>query len=217
MRKEVKYDTFQPNPGTENQRSESWYKERYGKFTASKIIDLLGVKGMGLTGETYAIDKAIEQLYGEVEEGFTSKDMQRGIDLEPIAFAKFKEVHPNLNVQTCSFFAYGEHAGASPDGLVDEDAILEIKCPKGKKFFRLVAEENIDKVYVAQMQMQMLATGRNKAYFFNYLEVNDKVYHHTIIVERDEDMIELIKERLEQAIVIKKEYIEKIESKRQWI
>jgi putative phage-type endonuclease len=216
MRKEVKYDTFIPKSNEADQRSEIWYKERYGKFTASKIIDLLGVKGMGLTGETYAIDKAIEQLYGEVEEGFTSKDMQRGIDLEPIAFAKFKEVHSNLNVQNCSFFTYGEHAGASPDGLVDEDAILEIKCPKGKKFFRLVAEENIDKVYIAQMQMQMLASGRKRAYFFNYLEVNDKVYHHTIIVERDEDMIELIKERLTEAIAIKKSYIEKIESKKQW-
>ena len=214
MRKEVVYDTFQPKQS--EQRSQTWYKERYGKFTASKIIDLLGVKGLGLTGETYAVERAIEQLFGEVEEGFTSKDMQRGIDLEPTAFAKFVEVHPNLKVQNCSFFAYGEHAGASPDGLVDDDAILEIKCPKGKKFFRLVAEENIDKVYIAQMQMQMLATGRNKAYFFNYLELDDKVYHHTIIVERDEAMIDLIKERLDEAIAIKKSYMELIESKKQW-
>jgi exodeoxyribonuclease (lambda-induced) len=212
MRKEVVYDTF-----TAEQRTPDWHKERYGKFTASKIIDLLGIKGLGLTGETYAVERAIEQLFGEVEEGFTSKDMQRGIDLEPTAFDKFKEVHPNLNVQNCSFFAYGEHAGASPDGLIDDDAILEIKCPKGKKFFRLVAEENIDKVYIAQMQMQMLATDRKRAYFFNYLELDDKVYHHTIIVERDEDMIELIKERLEQAIGIKKSYMELIESKRQWV
>ena len=211
MRKEVVYDTF-----TAEQRTPDWHKERYGKFTASKIIDLLGVKGLGLTGETYAVERAIEQLFGEVEEGFTSKDMQRGIDLEPIAFDKFKEVHPNLNVQNCSFFAYGEHAGASPDGLVDDDAILEIKCPKGKKFFRLVAEENIDKVYIAQMQMQMLSTDRKRAYFFNYLELDDKVYHHTIIVERDEDMIELIKERLDEAIGIKKSYMELIESKKQW-
>lgn len=214
MRREVVYDTFQPKQS--EQRSQTWYKERYGKFTASKIIDLLGVKGLGLTGETYAVERAIEQLFGEVEEGFTSKDMQRGIDLEPTAFAKFVEVHPNLKVQNCSFFAYGEHAGASPDGLVDEDAILEIKCPKGKKFFRLVAEENIDKIYIAQMQMQMLATGRNKAYFFNYLELDDKVYHHTIIVERDEAMIDLIKERLDEAIAIKKSYIELINSKKQW-
>ena len=211
MRKEVVYDTF-----TAEQRTPDWHKERYGKFTASKIIDLLGIKGLGLTGETYAVERAIEQLFGEVEEGFTSKDMQRGIDLEPTAFAKFVEVHPNLKVQNCSFFAYGEHAGASPDGLIDEDAILEIKCPKGKKFFRLVAEENIDKIYIAQMQMQMLATGRNKAYFFNYLELDDKVYHHTIIVERDEAMIDLIKERLDEAIAIKKSYMELIESKKQW-
>ena len=214
MRREVVYDTFQPKQS--EQRSQTWYKERYGKFTASKIIDLLGIKGLGLTGETYAVERAIEQLFGEVEEGFTSKDMQRGIDLEPTAFAKFVEVHPNLKVQNCSFFAYGEHAGASPDGLIDEDAILEIKCPKGKKFFRLVAEENIDKIYIAQMQMQMLATGRNKAYFFNYLELDDKVYHHTIIVERDEAMIDLIKERLDEAIAIKKSYIELINSKKQW-
>lgn len=211
MRKEVVYDTF-----TAEQRTPDWHKERYGKFTASKIIDLLGVKGLGLTGETYAVERAIEQLFGEVEEGFTSKDMQRGIDLEPTAFAKFVEVHPNLKVQNCSFFTYGEHAGASPDGLIDDDAILEIKCPKGKKFFRLVAEENIDKIYIAQMQMQMLATGRNKAYFFNYLELDDKVYHHTIIVERDEAMIDLIKERLDEAIAIKKSYMELIESKKQW-
>lgn len=215
MRREVVYDTFQPKKS--EQRSQTWYKERYGKFTASKIIDLLGVKGLGLTGETYAVERAIEQLFGEVEEGFTSKDMQRGIDLEPTAFAKFAEVHPNLKVQNCGFFSYGEHAGASPDGLVDDDAILEIKCPKGKKFFRLVAEENIDKIYIAQMQMQMLATGRNKAYFFNYLELDDKVYHHTIIVERDEAMIDLIKERLDEAIAIKKSYMELIESKRQWV
>lgn len=211
MRKEVVYDTF-----TAEQRTPDWHKERYGKLTASKIIDLLGIKGLGLTGETYAVERAIEQLFGEVEEGFTSKDMQRGIDLEPTAFAKFVEVHQNLKVQNCSFFAYGEHAGASPDGLVDDDAILEIKCPKGKKFFRLVAEENIDKVYIAQMQMQMLATGRNKAYFFNYLELDDKVYHHTIIVERDEAMIDLIKERLDEAIAIKKSYMELINSKKQW-
>ncbi|WP_296683191.1 lambda exonuclease family protein [Flavobacterium sp.] len=216
MRKEVVYDTFTPKSNAADQRSEVWFKDRHGKFTASRSIDLLGIKGLGLTGETYAVEKAIEQLFGEVEEGFTSKDMQRGIDLEPVAFAKFVEVHPNLKVSNCSFFTYGEHAGASPDGLIDDDAVLEIKCPKGKKFFRLVAEENIDKIYIAQMQMQMLATGRKRAYFFNYLELNDKVYHHTIIVERDEDMIELIKQRLTEAIAIKKSYIELIESKKQW-
>lgn len=191
-----------------DQRSEDWFKERYGKFTASEIHKLLGVRGLGKTGETYAIEKAIEELFGKTEVPFSSFDTQRGIDTEPIAFEKFKELYPET--KPSFMFPYGQHAGASPDGVVGTDAILEIKCPRANKFFKIVAEEEIDFEYIAQMQMQMLCSNSNKAYFFNYLILNDKEYHHTIIVERDEDMIELIKQRLDQAIEIKTNYINKI-------
>lgn len=191
-----------------DQRSDDWFKERYGKFTASEIHKLLGIRGLGKTGETYAIEKAIEQLYGKIEIPFSSFDTQRGIDTEPIAFAKFKELYPET--KPSFMFPYGEHAGASPDGVVGTDAILEIKCPRANKFFKIVADEDIDPEYIAQMQMQMLCSNSNKAYFFNYLILNDKEYYHTIIVERDNDMIELIKQRLEQAIEIKTNYINKI-------
>jgi exodeoxyribonuclease (lambda-induced) len=200
------------------QRSESWKLERYGKFSASEIYKLLGVRGLGETGKTYAIEKAIEELYGEMEENFISYDMQRGIELEPLAFAKFKELKELefLNVETCSFFKLNDDAGASPDGLVSDDAVLEIKCPKSTTFFELVATNEIDKKYYAQMQMQMLCTNRNKAYFFNYLIHEGTEYHHEIIVERDDKMIELIKERLTEATKIKKEYINKIKLNKQW-
>jgi putative phage-type endonuclease len=200
------------------QRSQDWKIERYGKFSASEIIKLLGVRGLGETGKTYAIEKAIEELYGEMEENFISFDMQRGIELEPLAFAKFKELKELefLNVENCSFFKFNEHAGASPDGLVSNDAVLEIKCPKSTTFFELVATNEIDKKYYAQMQMQMMCTGRKKAYFFNYLIHEGTEYHHEIIVERDEVMIELIKTRLNEAIEIKKEYINKINTNKQW-
>lgn len=190
------------------QRSEEWYKERYGKFTASEIHKLLGVRGLGETGKSYAIEKAIEQLYGQVEDSYRGADMQRGIELEPLAFAKFKEMHPEA---TESFmFPFGEHAGASPDGVVGKDAILEIKCPRSTKFFKIVADENIDKEYYAQMQMQMLCSNSSKAYFFNYCVIDGEEFYHTIEVQRDEEMINLIKERLEEAIAIKEAYINKI-------
>lgn len=200
------------------QRTQDWKIERFGKFSASEIIKLLGVRGLGETGKTYAIEKAIEELYGEMEENFISFDMQRGIELEPLAFAKFKELKELdfLEVENCSFFKFNEHAGASPDGLVSDDAVLEIKCPKSTTFFELVATNEIDKKYYAQIQMQMLCTNRNKAYFFNYLIHEGTEYHHEIIVERDEDMIELIKQRLDEAIEIKKEYINKINTNKQW-
>ena len=200
------------------QRIESWKQERYGKFTASEIVKILGVRGLGETGKNYAIDKAIEALYGEFEENYISYDMQNGIDTEPLAFAKFQDIKSLdfLEVTNCGYFSNCEHSGASPDGLVSDDAILEIKCPKSSTFFKLVATNEIDAKYYAQMQMQMLSTNRNKAYFFNYLVHEGTEYHHEIIVERDEVMIEKIKERLQEVIEIKTDYINKIKLNKQW-
>ena len=200
------------------QRTVDWKTQRYGKFSASEIVKILGARGLGETGKTYAIEKAIEQLYGEFEEPFISYDMQNGIDTEPLAFAKFKELKglDFLEVTNCGFFEYEKHAGASPDGLVSDNAVLEIKCPKSTTFFKLVATGEIDPKYIAQMQMQMLCTETDKAYFFNYLIHDGVEYHHEIIVDRDEAMIEKIKERLAEAITIKEEYIKLIKTNKQW-
>ena len=194
------------------QRTVDWKAQRYGKFTASEIVKILGVRGLGETGKTYAIEKAIEELYGEFEEQYISYEMQNGIATEPLAFAKFKELKglDFLEVSECGFFNYEEHAGASPDGIVSDNSILEIKCPKSTAFFKLVATNEIDPKYYAQMQMQMLCTGTDKAYFFNYLIHDGTEYYHEIIVERDEEMIEKIRERLKEAIEIKLEYIKAV-------
>jgi exodeoxyribonuclease (lambda-induced) len=139
------------------QRTLEWHNQRLGKFTASEIYKLMGIKALGLTGQSYAFDKAVEELFGEVESNFVSYDMERGIELEPLAFAKFKELKSFefIDVTECGFFDLGFNAGASPDGLVGEDAILEIKCPKANTFFKLVATNEIEDKYIYQMQMQM--------------------------------------------------------------
>lgn len=200
------------------QRSLEWHEQRLGKFTASEIHKLMGVKALGDTGKGYAIEKAIEHLYGDFEEPFISFDMQTGIETEPLAFAKFQELKglEFLQVSNCGFFNYGENAGASPDGLVSDNAILEIKCPKSTTFFKLVATNEIDSKYYAQMQMQMLATDAIKGYFFNYLIHEGKEYWHEIIVERDEVICDRIKERINEAIEIKNDYINKLNKNQQW-
>ena len=200
------------------QRTSEWKEQRYGKFTASEIIKLLGVRGLGETGKNYAIDKAIEQLHGEFEEQYISFDMQNGIDTEPLAFEKFKELKSLqfLDVTNCGFIEYDENTGASPDGLVSDNAILEIKCPKSSTFFKLVATNEVAAGYYAQMQHQMMCTNRNKAYFFNYLIHEGAEYWHEIIIERDEPFIDKIKERLKEAIEIKNNYINLINTNKQW-
>ena len=200
------------------QNTPEWHDLRNGKFTASEIIKILGVRGLGETGKTYAIEKAIEELYGEFEENYISYEMEVGKNTEPLAFAKFKELKglEFLEVSECGFFNYEEHAGASPDGIVSDNSVLEIKCPKSITFFKLVATNEIDPKYYAQMQMQMLCTGMDKAYFFNYLIHEGDEYYHEIIVNRDEEMIQKIKDRLKEVIEIKLEYINKINTNKQW-
>ena len=80
-------------PQPHEQRSKEWFDSRLGKFTASEIHKLLGVKGLGETGKTYAFEKACELVYGKDEnDDFTSFDLKRGVELEPMAFRKFKEL-----------------------------------------------------------------------------------------------------------------------------
>lgn len=203
------------------QRSNDWFDARKGRFTASEIHKLLGVRGLGQTGESYIFEKAVEDVFGlDEENNFTSIDMQRGVTLEPLAFRKFKEIKEFefIDVQETTFFPYGLDAGASPDGLVGDNAILEIKCPRSTKFFNLVAKgyEAIDKEYIAQMQMQIMCTNSDKAYFFNYIIFNGVEMWHEIEIERDEIMIDLIKERIEIAIKIKNEYKEYLITNKQF-
>lgn len=200
------------------QRSDEWRKQRHGKFSASEIYKLMGIKALGETGKSYAIEKAIEQLYGDVDENFVSYDMERGIELEPLAFAKFKELKSLefIDVLNCGFFTLSDSAGASPDGLVGYDAVLEIKCPKASTFFKLVATNEVDQKYFYQMQMQMICTGKEKAYFFNYIIIEGLEYWHEIVVERDQVVCDKIIERIAEAMQIKEEYINKINNNKQF-
>lgn len=203
------------------QRTENWFDSRLGRFTGSEIHKLLGKKGLGQTGDSYAFDKAVELVFGKSdEEAYISNDMQRGIDLEPLAFRKFNELKAIdfIDVQECSFFPFGSNAGASPDGLVSSDAVLEIKCPRPNKFFNLVATgyDAIDSEYIAQMQMEMLCTNSIKCYFFNYIIFNGVEMYHEIIIERDEEMINLIKQRIDEAVVIRDLYVTQLNNNKQF-
>lgn len=200
------------------QRSYDWHQQRLGKFTASEIYKLMGIKALGLTGQSYAFDKAVEELFGEVEENFVSYDMERGVELEPLAFRKFKELKSLdfIEVTECGFFDLGKNSGASPDGLVGDDAILEIKCPKANTFFKLVATNEIDDKYLYQMQMQMMATGRSKAHFFNYYIFDGLEYWHEITILKDDAICDKILNRIIEAEQIKLEYINNLNTNKQW-
>jgi len=210
--------TTQITDTCKEQGTDAWFAQRLGRFTASEVYKLMGIKSLGETGKNYAFDKAVEELFGETEETYMSIDMERGKMLEPLAFAKFQELKDPefLKVETCGFFNFGESAGASPDGLVGEDAILEIKCPKPSTFFKLVATNEIKDQYLYQMQLQMMATNRNKAHFFNYCIIDGIEYWHEIIVTKDDVICDKMEARIKEASELKQEYINNLNNNKQW-
>lgn len=228
------------------QRSDEWYAARLGRFTASRASELLtnGSRKMtedelitykeaepkgrrttidvvGDSLETYALDKAIEELFGiDKADSFVSYDMQRGIDLEPYAFdlIAYIKAEEFLEVKKCEFIKYGDHAGCSPDGYVSDNSNLEIKCPKRTNFFKIVAHglSEVDPKYIDQVQYQMMCTDTEKTRFVNYFQENNKEFWHEIIIPRDEVRINLINARLQYAIERKLFYIDKIQKNSQF-
>lgn len=211
------------------QRSSEWFEARRGRFTASNISNILG--GLDKKGEllkmtskaidTMAFEKAVEIVSGiDEEENFVSKDMQRGIDLEPHAFTLLRDKKglEFLEVEECGFYPIGENAGASPDGLIKRlsktEAVVEIKCPKHIKFFKLVAngETEIDSKYIAQMNMQMMATNTKECVFLNYLIFNNEEYSHEIIIKKDEELCKLIDDRTKKAVKVRDEYVKQLKN-----
>ena len=202
------------------QRTKEWFEARRGKFTASQIESLLGKITLKRTTDkinNYAMKKAGEMFFGlPEEETFFSKDVQRGIDLEPVAFAKFQALKrlEFVEVTESPFVAYNNHSGASPDGcLKTTNENLEIKCPTIETFNKLVLTGEINPKYFAQMQMQMLSTGASATHFFNYVVHNDVEYHYTILVERCEETISELKERIDYATEIKMQYFKTLQQK----
>ena len=199
------------------QRSPEWYKIREGKITASPIHNILGKESLQSTKdaiENLAMQLAIESVHGMVEDNFVSFDMQRGIDLEPFAFNKLSEIllESFVELEKVSFIEYNEHIGASPDGYVINQAIVEIKCPTVNNLFKLKLTDRIDPKYISQMQHQMFCANVEKGYFFSFAIHRGREHYYLREIERDEATIDLIKLRSNIVIEKKLNYINKLKT-----
>lgn len=177
------------------QNTDEWINLRMGKFTASMFSDLMGSKNT-LTYQK-AINKVVfEILTNEVPENFTSGYMERGHELEPLAKELYSMMTFN-DVSNGGFFSYGNYIGASPDGLIDDDGLLEIKSPSFNTMINYLLRESLPIEYKYQVQGQLFVTNRKWCDFMAY---HPKLKPLIIRVERDEDIITDIQTRLNEAI-----------------
>lgn len=155
----------------DEQRTPEWFAERAGKVTASRIADVMAKTktGYGAGRTNYMADLIAERLTGEAKQGFTNAAMQHGIDTEPQARAMY-ELETGETVTETGFVPHPkiEGTGASPDGLVGKDGLVEIKCPNTATHIDTLRGSKIERKYLLQMHWQMICTGRDWCDFVSF-------------------------------------------------
>ena len=172
------------------QGSEDWHKLRYGWVTASRFKDVMA-KGAGKTRKSYMYQLAAEALTDLRVEGFTSEAMLWGTETEPQARAMY-EFDSGNTVDEIAFIRYrdGLKIGCSPDGLIGDDGLIEIKCPKTTTQIETIVSGKMPNSHKPQVQGQLWISGREWCDFVSFdPRINGSASYFCITVERDEEYI----------------------------
>lgn len=153
------------------QRTAEWFAARAGRVTASRIADVTGKtkSGYGAARADYMVELLAERLTGQPTEKFVSSAMQWGTDQEPHARHLYT-VKTGLWVDEVGFVRHPkiEWAGASPDGRIGIDGLVEIKCPKTTTHLETLTSKSVPKNHYAQMQWQMSCTTASWCDYVSY-------------------------------------------------
>lgn len=156
---------------TATQRDDDWYAARCGKATASRFKDAIATLKNGQPAQAakdYLMELVVERLTGEPVTRYVTAAMQWGTDNEDAARAAY-ERHTGIEVEETGFVAHDTLlAGCSPDGLVDWDGLIEIKCPFSSAVHIETLLNGMPADHMAQIQGQMWITGRQWCDFVSY-------------------------------------------------
>ena len=185
------------------QGSESWFKARMGKISASRIADLMKKTKYGES--TYKtrlrMELAIERITGKSTNTFMNQAMHDGVEREPDARTLF-EAMTGKEVALCGSFDHHEivNTSASPDGLLrGENATLEIKCPTHVTHAKNLLSETLDARYQHQVQWQIACTESDYAYFASYHpDFPPELRLKVVKVEKDDKLIAEIEEAVRE-------------------
>jgi putative phage-type endonuclease len=153
------------------QRTEEWFEARLGKVTASRVADVIAKtkSGYSASRSNYMAELICERLTGKQGDFFQSTAMAWGTNTEPAARAAYSAASGAL-VTEVGFVSHAliEMAGASPDGLIDDDGLVEIKCPNTATHIDTILSQEAPSKYIPQMQWQMACTGRQWCDFVSF-------------------------------------------------
>lgn len=176
------------------QRSDAWFADRLGHVTASRLNDLRAKikSGEAASRRNYRMEIICERLTGRREESFNNAAMQWGTDQEPAARMAYELATENW-VEEVGFCRHGsiQWFGASPDGLVGESGLIEIKCPNTATHIDYLLAGKPPEKYINQMQCQMACTGRNWCDFVSFdPRLPEDLQLFIVRLDRDDKFIE---------------------------
>ena len=184
------------------QGSVEWMESRLGRVTASRLTDVLAKlkTGEAAARANYRAELVAERLTGKAAESFSNAAMKWGTDCEPLARAAY-EAEFGVLVDEVAMIPHPaiEWAGASPDGLVGSDGLLEIKCPSTKTHIDTLLSGEAPSQYLPQMFWQMACTGRAWCDFVSFdprLPADMQMFVQR--VPRDDELIA----RYEQEVIV---------------
>jgi putative phage-type endonuclease len=153
------------------QGSDEWKQARCGLVTASRISDIIATtkSGYSTSRANYRAQLVAERLTGIVAESYTNGAMQWGTDTEPLARAAYEAETGNM-VREIGFVPHPgiKLSGASPDGLIDDDGLIEIKCPITATHIDYLLADKVPDKYIPQMAWQLICTQRKWCDFVSY-------------------------------------------------
>lgn len=178
------------------QGSPEWFAARLGKVTASRVADVIAKTKTGWSASrtNYAAELVAERLTGASAEKFSNAAMAWGTEKEPDARAAY-EFYSDATVDLVGFVSHPtiRDAGASPDGRVGAEGLVEIKCPNTTTHIETLLGGSVPSKYITQMQWQMACEGRQWCDFVSYdPRLPESMALFVRRVPRDQAMIEAL-------------------------
>jgi putative phage-type endonuclease len=182
------------------QQTPEWFAQRVGKATASRIADIIAKTktGPSTSRANYLAQLVAERLTGNPAESFSNAAMQHGTETEPLARMAY-EVATGRFVTEVDMVPHPriEMSGASPDGLVGDDGLIEIKCPNTATHIDTLLTKKAPSKYIPQMMWQMACTGRQWCDFVSFdPRMPAKAQLFIVRVERNDDWLKIAEEEV---------------------
>lgn len=180
-----------------DQGSAEWLAARAGMITASRIADLMAKTKTGESASrgNYRAQLVAERLTGKPQDSFSNAAMQWGTEQEPMARSAYEILRGEM-IEQVGFVPHPEidKSGASPDGLIGNDGLIEIKCPNTATHIEYAVSGKPPTKYLLQMLWQMECTGRKWCDFVSYdPRMPPDMQLFIVRINRDDERINEIK------------------------